>query len=146
MKSKSLKNDKGNAKKVRSGEFRKIKRIQEEMKIRGSQDNQLVKNEEIVYDLWEKNLKPSPQIKLEPLNYPKVVIPHPGQSYNPNREDLRNLLQTIVDINKPKVSSNEVPITNLGLQDGKFVANDTDEDKSDGENKVSNNPFIIVFN
>ena len=47
------------------------------------------------------------------LKYPKVPIPHPGQSYNPKKKDLNTLLTTVVEKNKylipepePEPSSN----------------------------------------
>ncbi len=103
-------------------------------------------NEDIVYDLWETNANNSSKISIEPLKYPKLVIPHPGQSYNPNREDLKNLLHTIVENNKPKVNVTEQHISNLELKEGKFEASDVEEEENQGDIKSSNNPPVLDEN
>jgi hypothetical protein len=139
LKNKRNKSETKSQKKYKNNEERKIKRIGLEMNLAGNIDKNNVKKEEKLYDLWANNNKTSALIKLEPMKYPKVVIPHPGQSYNPNREDLKNLLQTIVDINKPKDIQEVVPST-LNLADGKFVAPEDQADKED--QKVSNNPPV----
>lgn len=70
-------------------------------------------------------------------------MPHPGQSYNPQREDLRNLLQNIVEIRKPKVDINEKECDNdkLGLKEGKFEESES-EIESEEEPVISNNPAV----
>jgi len=88
------------------------------------------------------------------LRYPKVPIPHPGQSYNPSKEDLTNLMVKIVDLNKK-------PDATVGLFEKKeeiineeekiFISDDEFEnevekeifDENDNINHlVSNNPPI----
>ena len=100
-------------KKVSKQEQRQIKHIIESSKSKAVLNNpvQNKKQEEnVIYDLWgndnndttNKNKVSSPQLK-----YPKVPIPHPGQSYNPKKKDLNNLLAAVVENNKYLVSSPE---------------------------------------
>jgi hypothetical protein len=44
--------------------------------------------------------KKSIKLKTEQLKYPKLPLPHPGQSYNPSKSDLSNLLVKVVEMNK----------------------------------------------
>lgn len=127
-------------KKTNSNEDRKIKRMQTQMKSDNIPIKCLIKKEESLYDLWESNSKSTAIIKLEPSKYPKVIIPHPGQSYNPNKEDLKNLLQTIVDNNKSKIKE-EVKTSILDLENYKFVHPEVKEEDREDQ-KVSNNPPI----
>jgi len=92
--------------------------------------------------LWSSNKK-TKRIQIEPIQCAKVPVPHPGQSYNPQREDLRNLLQNIVEIRKPKVDINEKECDNdkLGLKEGKFEESES-EIESEEEPVISNNPAV----
>jgi len=136
-----------NKKKSNIQEERKIKRMKELIETTGNTEKNTKKNnEDIVYDLWETNANNSSKISIEPLKYPKLVIPHPGQSYNPNREDLKNLLHTIVENNKPKVNVTEQHISNLELKEGKFEASDVEEEENQGDIKSSNNPPVLDEN
>jgi len=136
-----------NKKKSNIQEERKIKRMKELIETTGNTEKNTKKNnEDIVYDLWETNANNSSKISIEPLKYPKLVIPHPGQSYNPNREDLKNLLHTIVENNKPKVNVTEQHISNLVLKEGKFEASDVEEEENQGDVKISNNPPVLDEN
>jgi hypothetical protein len=100
-------------KKVSKQEQRQIKHIIESSKSKAVLNNSVQnkkQEENIIYDLWgndnndktNKNTNSSPQLK-----YPKVPIPHPGQSYNPKKKDLNNLLAAVVENNKYLVSSPE---------------------------------------
>ena len=100
-------------KKVSKQEQRQIKHIIESSKSKAVLNNSVQnkkQEENIIYDLWgndnndktNKNKNSSPQLK-----YPKVPIPHPGQSYNPKKKDLNTLLATVVENNKYLVPSPE---------------------------------------
>ena len=97
-------------KKVSKNEQRQIKRIIESSQtkaVMNNLENQDTNNENKIYDLWgnDNNNKNKPNIKTDLiLKYPKVPIPHPGQSYNPQKKDLNNLLTTIVEKNKYLIS------------------------------------------
>jgi len=147
LKNKRKNNESKNKKNVPTQEQRKIKRIKELIETTPNTDKNTKKNnEEVVYDLWETNANNSSKISIEPLKYPKLIIPHPGQSYNPNREDLKNLLHTIVENNKPKVNIAEEPISNIELKEGKFEASDEEEEGNQGDVKISNNPPVYDEN
>jgi hypothetical protein len=127
---------------IKNTEERKIKRIEKEMKLSGIQESAEIKKDEQIYDLWENEKKSQGNIKLEPLTYPKVVIPHPGQSYNPNREDLKNLLLTLIENEKPKVDMDQKPIIDVDLKEGVFAESDEEVEKNLNEIKISNNPAV----
>jgi len=67
------------------------------------------------------------------LRYPKVPLPHPGQSYNPSKEDLTNLLVKVVDLNKK-------PVATVGLFEKKPEVVNEDEQmfisESESDNEV----------
>ena len=60
-----------------------------------------------IYDLWGSNNNTNRNINKPNLKYPKVPIPHPGQSYNPNKKDLNKLLTTVVENNKYLIKNEE---------------------------------------
>lgn len=145
MKNKRKNNDTKNQKKKNNQEDRKIKRIKEMMENTGSSKNINKKtNNDIVYDLWETNTSNTQKISIEPLKYPRLIIPHPGQSYNPNREDLKNLLHTIVENNKPKVEVAVEPDSKIELEEGKFETSEEEEENKQEDIKISNNPPVCV--
>jgi len=70
-----------------------------------------------------------------PISYPRVPLPHPGQSYNPSKNDLSNLLVKVTELNSIKIE----PIqTTESLEYEKFIEG---EDVPE-EFKISNNPAI----
>lgn len=147
MKNKRKNVESKNKKKVNLQEEKKIKRIKETIETtQKSEKNTNKSKEDVIYDLWETNPNKSSKISIEPLKYPKLIIPHPGQSYNPNREDLKNLLQTIVDNNKPKVNIAVEPISTLQLQEGKFEISEDEVEENQGDIKISNNPPVMDEN
>ena len=78
-----------------------------------SNNNKGVIQTEMV-DLWadENNTSKRKKPQSKPLiSYPNVPLPHPGQSYNPDRNDLTNLLKKVVELNKPKLTiNNPIPL------------------------------------
>lgn len=97
-------------KKFSKQEQRQIKRIIEISDTKAIQNN-LKKdneNENKIFDLWGSSTNDeSNKTNKESLRYPKVPLPHPGQSYNPNKKDLNNLLTTVVENNKYLVKEEE---------------------------------------
>lgn len=54
-------------------------------------------NESNTLDLWEDEPVPSKKIITKPVvNAPAVILPHPGQSYNPTFKSHKDLLQNVV--------------------------------------------------
>ena len=99
-------------KKTSKKEEKQIKRIIEASKTKAVINNIEKKEKENdnkkIYDLWgdddtntNNNNKKKKIINNDNiLKYPKVPIPHPGQSYNPAKKDLNTLLTTVVEKNK----------------------------------------------
>ena len=97
-------------KKFSKQEQRQIKRIIEISGTKAIQNNlqKDKENDNKIFDLWgsSKNDHSNKPNKTN-LSYPKVPLPHPGQSYNPNKKDLNNLLTTVVENNKYLVKEEE---------------------------------------
>ena len=105
-------------KKISKNEQRQIKQIIESGKTKAvinNTSNTKIEDEKKVYDLWgnDDNNNVNKNKDSIKLKYPKVPIPHPGQSYNPKKKDLNTLLTTVVEKNKylipepePEPSSN----------------------------------------
>ena len=98
-------------KKISKQEERQIKRIIEISNTKAIQNNlekqSEKENQNKIYDLWGTNqnklISKNSNVnnsKKTNLSYPKVPLPHPGQSYNPNKKDLNKLLSTVVENNK----------------------------------------------
>jgi len=100
-------------------------------------------NKQNAYDLWGDSATEKTTTKLE-MKYPSLPLPHPGQSYNPSRNDLKNLLATIVKNNsRPE---EEVQESETELEVGNFESEDENNEahlKDVREFKVSNNPAIL---
>ena len=97
-------------KKFSKQEQRQIKRIIEISSSKAIQNNlkKDKENENKIFDLWGSSTNDnSNKNNKENLSYPKVPLPHPGQSYNPNKKDLNNLLTTVVENNKYLVKEEE---------------------------------------
>jgi len=103
----------------------------------------LSKKQDEIYDLWSSNSKRK-IIAIEPLKYPKVPLPHPGQSYNPQREDIKNLLLNIVENNRHKVEPEQPTKISMLLEEKKFEVEESDEESETPEEKfkISNNPAV----
>lgn len=89
-------------------EQRKIKHIIETSKTKSFQNNTInqKKTSNEIFDLWGDSENKTSS-KNKNFSYPKVPLPHPGQSYNPNKKDLSKLLNTVVENNKYLVKSDD---------------------------------------
>ncbi len=82
-------------------ESRKIRQIQSSKEFIKEPKKSIVDN-----DLWaDENTttiinKPINKISVNEIKYPKVVLPHPGLSYNPKKEDTKHLLSKVVEMHK----------------------------------------------
>ena len=135
-------------KKVSKMEQRQIKRIIESSKTKAvlnNLDKDKNQNENKIYDLWENNdknnINKNNNTSLK-LKYPKVPIPHPGQSYNPQKKDLNTLLTTVVEKNKYLIPSPEPSISSENSE-----KNDWDDEASEEITKpVANNEPVSDLN
>ena len=80
-------------------------------------------------DLWEDDkVNSKSQLshislsKVHDVKYPKVVLSHPGLSYNPKKEDTKNLLGQIVDMNKDILITKEFEENRLKYKETKKAA------------------------
>ena len=104
-------------KKTSKKEQRQIKRIIEASQTKAVMNNinkKETEKENKIYDLWgddDTNTKDMKKANTNTniLKYPKVPIPHPGQSYNPTKKDLNTLLTTVVEKNKYLVPDTPTP-------------------------------------
>lgn len=128
-------------KKTNRSEQKKEKRSKFETKM----INQIMKNnkynkselkkEDNEIDLWDdedKNIKK----EKETIIYPKVPIAHPGQSYNPEKKDVEQLLKKVVDLNK-NIIKEEIKDNK---KEDKYY--ESEESSIENEIKVSNNPAV----
>jgi nucleolar protein 53 len=102
-----------------------------------------------VKNLWDDDDNTAPKLSFPKINskFPKVPLPHPGQSYNPSREDLSNLLNKIVDHKKQKINikiENELKTEEeLALQEKVFESDSESDDEVKLDN--TNNPPVDDF-
>lgn len=133
-------------KKSSKQEQRQIKRIIEMANTKAVQNNIEKQNEKEkenqIYDLWGENTNPTKSTNKLKLNYPKVPLPHPGQSYNPNKKDLNKLLSSVVENNKHLVKQDEESIDNNDDNINIFEEEESEEVK----NPVSNNEPVSDIN
>ncbi len=156
-KNKNIKKDKlflGNKtkreKKSSKQEERQIKRIIEMSNFNENQKKleEEKENQNKIYDLWgsdnsTKLNKTNCSNKFQ-LKYPKVPLPHPGQSYNPNKKDLNKLLSSVVENNKYLVKNEEEESSD---NDENEENNAFDDEKSEEiKNPVANNEPISDTN
>jgi len=113
------------------------------------------KNTDKTYDLWgdsnqtESIFKfPNSSAKTQSrISYPKIPLPHPGQSYNPYKKYVKFLLDKVVDNNK-QLNHRKNKIVKIEKQkdiNGVKLYESSDEEEDDEEIKdfkVSNNPAI----
>lgn len=138
-------------------EERKIKRM-----IKNKQPNQSKSSEtqlsvnkkqeqEKVYDLWGDTNAVSESIFKFPnsaanLNkrvaYPKIPLPHPGQSYNPSEKDVKHLLKKVYEINKHLLKKNESEAEKEIEPVKLYESSDSEEEEEIKDFKVSNNPAV----
>ena len=156
-KDKSLLNKKTKReKKPSKQEARQIKRIIELSTTKAVQNN--IEKEEVekekqnkIYDLWGTNNNTNININTNKTNslnkpnlkYPKVPLPHPGQSYNPNKKDLNKLLTTVVENNKYLIKNEEEELSDEN--DNKNIFDD-DEESVEIKNPVANNEPVSDTN
>ena len=142
---KNLINKKNNLKqkKISKVEERKIKRIAENINTNEIKED----TNKIMKDLWEDetDIKSSNKISFPrtQFTFPKVPLPHPGQSYNPSKDDLTKLFHKIVDLNKKQEIKE--PEQNQIKPEEKVYYEDSDaedEENEKVENYVANNPAI----
>ena len=136
-------------KKPSKQEARQIKRIIELSNTKAVLNN--IDKEEVekekqnkIYDLWGSNNNTNRNINKPNLKYPKVPIPHPGQSYNPNKKDLNKLLTTVVENNKYLIKNEEESSENNDENDDNNIFND--EESVEIKNPVANNEPVSDTN
>ena len=102
-----------------------------------------------VKSLWDDDDNTAPNLSFPKINlkFPKVPLPHPGQSYNPSREDLSNLLNKIVDHKRQKTNiknENELKTeVEPELQEKVFESDSESDDEVKLDN--TNNPPVDDF-
>ena len=81
------------------------------------------------------------------INYPSLVIAHPGQSYNPNNKDLNKLLNKVVNLNKENFLNKEEKEKNLNKKFDVIESESDSDSNIDKSNiKISNNPPVTDKN
>ena len=140
-------------KKSSKQEERQIKRIISNMpqnqKDKERQEEEKQKQNQI-YDLWGSNTDTtgkggSISSNNQNLKYPKVPLPHPGQSYNPKKTDLNKLLATVVENNKYLIQNEEESNDNDEENEEKNIFEE-DEKSEEIKNPVANNEPVSDIN
>lgn len=131
--------------KISKNEERKIKRVAESIAKNGEEERKKNSKTES-YDLWveDNNTSGNKLISFPKPQFPKVPIPHPGQSYNPSRDDLGKLLHKVADLNKYLTHTLEEP-TQEPVEQGKFISDDEEDEEEITDAKISNNPPVDDF-
>ena len=139
-------------KKISKKEQKQIKHIIESSQTKAVLNNLDIiskENDNKIYDIWENtnnnenNITKNNTIKFESkLKYPKVPIPHPGQSYNPKKKDLNMLLTTVVEKNK-NIINNSLSQTESEIEEGNW---NQDEESEKINNPVANNEPVSDLN
>ena len=80
-----------------------------------------------------------------PLNYPSVPLPHPGQSYNPDRRDLNQLLKSVVESNR-HLAKEEDSEKSENLQQDFASEEESEVEKAPGNLRLSNNAAVSDSN
>jgi len=114
--------EKNNSKKS-VNEERIVKRMVENYE-KGEKGENSIKPK-VVEDLWADESSENKN-KITPISliYPKVPLPHPGQSYNPSKHDITNLLTKVVELNK--LPSIQEQISNQDLIQKHFSSDEED--------------------
>lgn len=129
-------------KKLSIVEQRKVKRIIDN----NNKNKQLGKEDDVkeeIVDLWaDENINSYSKVKkkVNSIHYPVVPIPHPGQSYNPSKDDLSKLLYKVVELNRPlekKIiqEEEEKKINKAKAKGNKDDNDDHDEEEDDNDNE-----------
>ena len=130
-------------KKFSKQEQRQIKRIIEISGTKAIQNNlkKDKENENKIFDLWGSSTNDNSNKTNKPnLSYPKVPLPHPGQSYNPDKKDLNKLLTSVVENNKYLIKEEEESDNN------EDVNNFDDEESVEITKPVANNEPVSDLN
>ena len=118
-------------------EQRQIKRIIESNIIH--HNNETAKPE--VYDLWNEDTNVvSSSTSKKIITYPTVPLPHPGQSYNPDKKDLTLLLNKVVDNNKHilnKTTTEQTTTTHGDVDDANEDENESESNDEEEEEEQS---------
>ena len=129
-------------KKSSKQEERQIKRMIEISNLNANNKKIEEKNENQIYDLWGAEASSKTNKNIPQFKYPKVPLPHPGQSYNPKKADLNKLLSTVVENNKHLIKEEE----EINESDNK-EGNIFDDDESEEITKpVANNEPVSDTN
>lgn len=85
---------------MKKTEVNKIKRKAKAYENRKlSREEEKIAPKENTFDLWE-DTENANKLSAKPIiQFPKVPIAHPGQSYNPSKKDLKSLITNIVEVN-----------------------------------------------
>ena len=95
--------------------------------------------------MWE-NEEENNGVSNKNISYPVVPLPHPGQSYNPNKKDLNHLLKKVVELNK-KINNKEVNKKKEINGNKIFKSEDEDEEEINTSLiKISNNEPVSDLN
>ena len=94
-------------KKSSKQEERRIKRMIEISNLNAINNNKKEEKENQIYDLWGEYTSSKATKNTTQYKYPKVPLPHPGQSYNPYKKDLNKLLSSVVENNKHLIKEEE---------------------------------------
>ncbi len=84
--------------------------------------------------------KPINKTSLKEIKYPKVVLPHPGLSYNPKKEDTKHLLAKVVEMHKGILLTKEFEESQSKLK-GEPITKEEEflsESENDKEEKTEN--------
>jgi len=150
-------------KKLSIFEDRKIRRmiknkekIKNEKTTTNHQNNSLLNNnikpeeKEKVYDLWGNDINSKSESIFKFPNsslnqnknivYPKLPLPHPGQSYNPAEKDIKQLLNKVVETNKHLVKNSSEELNEL--EPVQLYESSDSENEEILDFKISNNPAV----
>ena len=109
---------------------------------------------EKTYDLWGESNQTesifkfpnSSVITKSRISYPKIALPHPGQSYNPDKKDVQQLMDKVVENNK---NINNRKIDTITFENQKdipavilYESSDEEDENEVKDFKISNNPAI----
>jgi len=109
------------------------------------------KGQEKVYDLWGNEsasnksffkFPNSPAFLNKITAYPKIPLPHPGQSYNPSEKDVKHLLKKVVEINKHLIRNPTLEEEKEILTVKLYESSDSEDEEEEEDFKVSNNPAV----
>lgn len=119
--------------------IQKYRDVEKEEQLQKSIKENIKTKEKDAYDLWAVE-KPEPKKGTQnEIMYPKVPLPHPGQSYNPSKKDLKHLLSKVVEHNRPLELEPESTMKN----EIKPFEEEDENEEVDPNEKISNNPPVM---